>query len=205
MMFIPILLLILSHVCLGDLMTQSTIPESVPMPNRDETAGSVPQGEPEIFLKPKESVRVSTDDDFQTPAQVPNEVRLEERSPPGRLGVNCIDRAVSNLPEVGFSVKVPKLGINFEVSEFPSLRLILTNLADKVKSIPFMRSLGIPNEFKRIQIRSIGEVDVHISIPKFGWLQTLKLSDVISGFDLPKIPNIAPKVESCVGECVAHH
>lgn len=114
---------------------------------------------------------------------------------------NCIDCAIKNLPEAMFSVKVPKLNIDFEISDFPSSRLIFANLASRVKQIPFVKSLRIPSDYQRMQLKSIGDVEVHISIPKFGWSQTLRLSDVVSGFNIPKIPTIAPKVESCVGEC----
>jgi len=117
---------------------------------------------------------------------------------------NCIDCAINHLPEVAFSVKIPKLNINFEVTDFPSSRLIFANLASKIRDLPFVRSLRIPTDDQRLQLRSIGDVEVHIYIPKFGWKQVLKLSDVISGFELPKIPTIAPKVESCVGECLTH-
>jgi len=127
---------------------------------------------------------------------------MEEKSPPGRLGSLCIDCAVENLPEAAFLVKVPKLNINFEVQSFPSSRLIFSNLAEKVRSIPFVKSFGIPNVEQRMQLSSLGKVDVHISIPKFGWSQTLKLSDVVAGFNFPKIPTINPKVDSCVGECI---
>lgn len=130
------------------------------------------------------------------------ELKLEERSPPGKVGSNCIDCAVSNLPEAMFSVKVPKLNINFEVSDFPSSRLIFASLAQHVKSIPFVKSLSFPSDIQRMQLRTLGDVEVLISIPKFGWKQVLKLSDVVSGFDIPKIPHIAPKVESCVGDCL---
>lgn len=101
-------------------------------------------------------------------------------------------------------MKVPKLNIDFEVKDFPSSRLIFANLASRIRALPFVRSLSVPNDHQRIQLRSIGDVDVHIYIPKFGWKQVLKMSDVISGFNLPKIPSIAPKVESCVGECLSH-
>ena len=127
---------------------------------------------------------------------------MEERSPPGKAGSNCIDCAVNSLPETVFSVKVPKLNINFEVRDFPSSKLIFANLADKIKMIPFVKSLSYPDDFQRMQLRSLGDVEVYVTIPKFGWNQVLKVSDVISGFNIPKTPTIAPKVESCVGDCV---
>jgi len=120
------------------------------------------------------------------------------------MGVNCIDCAINNLPETLFSVKVPKLKIDFEISDFPSSRLIFANLAEKIKTLSFVKNLGFPNELQRLQLRSLGDIEVHVTIPKFAWQQTLKLRDVISGFDIPKFPSIAPKVESCVGECMSH-
>nr|QXF30831.1 2b protein [Tobacco streak virus] len=215
-MFIPILFLTLTLVS-ADLM----IPRGVEQPPRVERGTSrverpklpptdletpnIPEDPefvemPEVNLNPGETVRVNAD---QTQSTTPLELKLEEKSPPGRVGSKCIDCAISNLPEAMFSVKVPKLNINFEVSEFPSSRLIFATLADRVKSIPFVRSLGYPSDSQRMQLRALGDVEVLISIPKFGWKQILKLSDVVSGFDLPKIPSITPKVESCVGDCLS--
>nr|URC17613.1 P2b protein [Blackberry chlorotic ringspot virus] len=205
MMFIPILLLLLSPNVLADLIPHPEVPdENSQLPPRDLGGLGSRTPEPEIKLKDKESVRVSTDEDDRRTPQVPSEVTLEERSPPGKVVTNCIDCAVRHLPEVIFSVKVPKLNIDFEVKDFPSSRLIFANLASRIRALPFVRSLNVPNDRQRIQLRSIGEVDVHIYIQKFGWKQVLKMSDVISGFDLPKIPSIAPKVESCMGECLSH-
>ncbi|AGN29719.1 2b protein [Ageratum latent virus 1998] len=195
MMFIPILLLVLTHGLNAELM----------MPTVQTDRGNVNPGreekpEPEVVLNPEETVKITAGS--VPTSQYPMSQTLEERSPPGKEGSNCIDCAVRNLPEAQFSVKVPKLNINFEISEFPSARLLFANLADRVKMLPFVKSLNVPNDLQRLQLRSMGDVDVHISIPKFGWVQVLKLSDVITGFDLPKIPTIAPKLESCVGDCL---
>nr|WJJ45753.1 gene silencing suppressor [Tobacco streak virus] len=201
-MFIPILFLTLTLVS-ADVMT---LKGSETQPPTIERRPSVPPidlntaEKPEVELNPGETVKVKAD---QTNTINPVELKLEERSPPGRVGSNCIDCAISNLPEAMFSVKVPKLGISFEVSDFPSSRLIFASLAQKVKSIPFIESLSFPSDFQRMQLRALGDVEVLISIPKFGWKQILKLSDVVSGFDIPKIPSIAPKVESCVGDCLS--
>ncbi|ABW34639.1 p2b protein [Blackberry chlorotic ringspot virus] len=211
MMFIPILLMLLSPCVLADLMPHPEDPRFVPETRKSESVPETPDvvpgernTEPEIKLRPRESVKVSTDGERESPVQTLNEFRLEERSSPGKVATNCLDCAITHLPEVAFSVKVPKLNINFEVSDFPSSRLIFASLASRIKDLPFVRSLRYPTDHQRIQLRSIGDVEVHIHIPKFGWKQVLKMSDVISGFELPKIPTIAPKVESCVGECLTH-
>nr|AGN29714.1 2b protein [Tobacco streak virus] len=201
-MFIPILFLTLTLVS-ADVMTLKGFETQPPMTERRPSVPPMDLNtaeKPEVELNPGETVRVKAD---QTNTINPVELKLEERSPPGRVGSNCIDCAISNLPEAVFSVKVPKLGINFEVSDFPSSRLIFASLAQKVKSIPFIESLSFPSDLQRMQLRALGDVDVLISIPKFGWKQILKLSDVVSGFDFPKIPSIAPKVESCVGDCLS--
>lgn len=201
-MFIPILFLTLT-LASADLMTQKEFEPQLPVnqpevPPADSKEPNVME-KPGIGLNPGETVKVKAE---QVNTINPVELKLEERSPPGRVGSNCIDCAISNLPEALFSVKVPKLNINFEVSDFPSSRLIFATLAQRVKSIPFVKSLSYPSDVQRMQLRSLGDVEVLISIPKFGWKQILKLSDVVSGFDIPKIPTIAPKVESCVGDCL---
>ncbi|UTQ50865.1 MAG: viral suppressor of RNA silencing [Solanum nigrum ilarvirus 1] len=198
-MFIPICLLLLVRSASADLMGSKVEPSDLPSPTIDgQTMRQKP--EPRVEIGPGESINVKAGRDQVV--QVPVETRLEERSPPGRAGSNCIDCAIAHLPETIFSVKVPKLNINFEVSDFPSSRLIFANLADRVRQLPFVKSLSVPTDTQRLQLKTLGDVEVHISIPKFGWNQILKLSDVVSGFNLPKIPSIAPKVESCVGECL---
>ncbi|AAB48410.1 putative 2b protein [Tobacco streak virus] len=203
-MFIPILFLTLT-LASADVMT---LMESEPQPSTTESRPSMPpinSGKPSVTekpgveLNPGETVKVKAEQ-FNTVNPV--ELKLEKRIPPGRVGSNCIDCAISNLPKAMFSVKVPKLNINFEVSDFPSSRLIFATLAQRVKSIPFIESLSFPSDIQRMQLRALGDVEVLIFIPKFGWKQILKLSDVVSGFDIPKIPSIAPKVESCVGDCL---
>ncbi|AVN67119.1 ORF2b [Cape gooseberry ilarvirus 1] len=195
MMSILILFLTLILGVQSELMSQNL--NDVDQPQKQE----IPKESPRVRLNPEESVTVVADSDAV--AQFPHGSPMEERSPPGKVEANCIDCAIKSLPETLFSVKVPKLNINFEVSEFPSSRLLFTSLASRVKSLPFMKSFSVPNDFQRLQLKSIGEAEVHISIPKFGWNQILKLSDVITGFNVPKLPTIVPKLESCVGECVS--
>jgi len=197
-MFIPILFLILTVVS-ADLMSVEQPPrESQP---REKIPSEEKLEMPRVNLSPGDSVKVNADQTQST--MVPLEITIEERSPPGRVGSRCIDCAISNLPETLFSVKVPKLNINFEVSDFPSSKLIFASLAERIKEIPFMKSLGFPTDIQRMQLHALGDAEVLISIPKFGWKQILRLSDVVSGFEFPRIPTIAPKVESCVGDCLS--
>nr|ACT67444.1 2b protein [Tobacco streak virus]ACT67449.1 2b protein [Tobacco streak virus]AQX34656.1 2b protein [Tobacco streak virus]WKW78647.1 2b protein [Tobacco streak virus] len=197
-MFIPILFLTLT-LASADVMTPKGFEHQPPTTDRRPSMPPLSTEKPEVELNPGETVKVKAD---QTDVINPVELKLEERSPPGKAGSNCIDCAISNLPETAFSVKVPRLGINFEVSDFPSSRLIFATLARKVKSIPFIESLSFPSDIQRMQLRALGDVEVLVSIPKLGWKQVLKLSDVVSGFEFPKIPSIAPKVGSCVGDCL---
>ncbi|AWC08305.1 putative 2b protein [Peanut virus C] len=202
-MFIPILLLTLILGVSADLMVPKLDPQEMEPPVPPSVSQKLPVKEdPEVKLAPGESVSVSAGEN--PTVQIPVESRLEEKSPPGREGSRCIDCAVAHLPETLFSVKVPKLNIDFDVTELPSSKLIFASLAEKVKQLPFVKTMSIPSGIQRLQLRSLGEVEVHVTIPKFGWVQTLKLSDVISGFDIPKLPTITPKVESCVGECQDH-
>ncbi|UXP11830.1 protein 2b [Soybean ilarvirus I] len=197
MMFIPILLLTLALGSQADLMAQDMIPPE-PKKSDFQNPNYVGGERPQVTLSPEDSVKVTA----TNPNQVSGDLTtMTERSPPGNAGASCIDCAVKYLSEPVFSVRVPKLHINFEVKEFPSSKLLFTNLAHRVKNVPFIKSLSNPDDVKRIQLRSLGDVEVHISIPKFGWNQIMKLSDVISGFDIPKIPSIAPKVESCLDDC----
>nr|WIF19234.1 gene silencing suppressor [Parietaria mottle virus] len=202
MMLIPILLLAMSLGLNADVMQPDPIPSTAPgkvsqpePPKNGVGRGSATQ---DVLLGEKESVKVTA---ASSTEQVPIELTMEERSPPGREGSKCIDCAVDYLPEVAFSVKVPKLNIDFEVKDFPSSKLIFANLAKRIRSIPFVRSLSVSNDLQRMQLKSLGNIDVHIEIPKFGWNQVLKLSDVVAGFNIPKIPSIAPKLESCEGGC----
>nr|ALF12290.1 putative 2b protein [Tobacco streak virus]WBG54227.1 gene silencing suppressor [Tobacco streak virus]WNS50461.1 gene silencing suppressor [Tobacco streak virus] len=204
-MFIPILFLTLTLVS-ADVMTPKEFESQPPMTERHPSVPPLGSVKPNIAERP--GVELNPGETINVKAEQPNtinpvELKLEERSPPGRVGSNCIDCAISNLPEAMFSVKVPKLNINFEVSDFPSSRLIFASLAQRVKSIPFIESLSFPSDIQRMQLRALGDVEVLIAIPKYGWKQILKLSDVVSGFDIPKIPSIAPKVESCVGDCLS--
>nr|ALA50786.1 2b protein [Parietaria mottle virus] len=203
MMFIPILLLAMSLGLNADVMQPDLVPPTLhgKMPRPDPLMSGVGRGnaiQDDVLLGERESVKVTA---ASATEQIPIELALEERSPPGKEGSKCIDCAVDYLPEVAFSVKVPKLNINFEVKDFPSSKLIFANLAKKIRSIPFVKSLSVSNDLQRMQLKSLGNVDVYIEIPKFGWNQVLKLSDVVAGFNIPKIPSIAPKLESCEGGC----
>nr|ACM63156.1 2b protein [Bacopa chlorosis virus] len=190
MKFIPILLLAMFLGSRADLMNQDVIPsessnqqrQTTPMNDYPRNSG---EEKPKVVLTPDESVKVAAEGPSPS---LPTSVSMEEQSPPGRAGANCLDCAAEILMEPVFSIKVPKLNINFEVKDFPSSKLIFANLAQRINSVPFVKSFGNPNEFQRLQLKSLGQIDVHISIPKFGWNQIFKLSDVVSGFKSRRFP-----------------
>nr|WRT26855.1 RSS protein [Mercurialis latent virus] len=214
-----IVLLIVSFHAINvraDLMTGSTVPNVDVLPtlqerpppgstgvNSERIVKKIPQSSPnereEIKLNPNEEVKISAP--VEPEPLISTSPTLQEMGDPARESLRCVDCAVKHLPESDFSVKIPKLRINFEVKEFPSSRLLISKLASSLRRIPILTNINHQSDDFRLQLKSLGEFEVFISIPKFGWSQTLKLSDVISGLDFPKIPTLGPKLVSCVGEC----
>ncbi|AYN45101.1 putative silencing suppressor [Tomato necrotic spot virus] len=215
MMFIPILLLTMILGSGADVMQpdQPDVKLTPPKPtqhlpgNQEILMNTAGEDAPprQVKLSPDEEVHVKSvgkeSGEVISAFPMVGQPTIEELKGPGRDHLNCIDCAVAHLPESVFSVKVPKLDINFEVKEFPSAHLIVSNLISSVRKMPIF-SYSSPTTDVRLKLKALASYEVHVSIPKLGWSQVLKLSDVVSGLKIPPIPVIGPKVESCGEGCV---